>query len=132
MIITETVLMQDISAHRQILKKLNAYGFSVEMDDFGSGFSSLNTLKAVDMNALKIDMGFLMEENFSQKAKDIITSIIRMAKTLGIRVITEGVETEEQAVFLKESGCDIFQGFYFSKPISVNEFEKNYCQGGQK
>ena len=102
------------------------------MDDFGSGFSSLNTLKAVDMNALKIDMGFLMEENFSQKAKDIITSIIRMAKTLGMRVITEGVETEEQAAFLKESGCDIFQGFYFSKPISVNEFEKNYCQGGQK
>ncbi len=130
--ITETVLMQDINAHRQILKKLNAYGFSVEMDDFGSGFSSLNTLKAVDMNALKIDMGFLMEENFSQKTKDIITSIIRMAKTLGMRVITEGVETEEQAAFLKESGCDIFQGFYFSKPISVNEFEKNYCQGGQK
>lgn len=130
--ITETVLMQDINAHRHILKKLNEYGFTIEMDDFGSGFSSLNTLKDVEMDALKIDMGFLRDENFSQKAKDIIAAIISMAKTLGMTIITEGVETEDQTKFLKDSGCDIFQGFYFSKPIPADEFEKKYCQGGQK
>ena len=102
------------------------------MDDFGSGFSSLNTLKDVEMDALKIDMGFLLAENFSQKAKDIISAIIFMAKTLGMTVITEGVETEDQAAFLANAGCDIFQGFHFSKPISVEDFENNYCQGGQK
>ena len=129
--ITETVLMQDINVHRQVLKKLNAYGFTIEMDDFGSGFSSLNTLKDVEMNTLKIDMGFLRASNFSQKVKDIIAAIISMSKTLGMTVITEGVETEDQMLFLKESGCDIFQGFYFSKPISVEDFEKKYCNGGQ-
>ena len=130
--ITETVLMQDINAHRHILKKLNDYGFTIEMDDFGSGFSSLNTLKAVEMDALKIDMGFLRDENFSQKARDIISAIITMAKTLGMTIITEGVETEDQVNFLKDSGCDIFQGFYYSKPITIDDFEKNYCKGGQK
>ncbi|MBO7121677.1 MAG: EAL domain-containing protein [Treponema sp.] len=130
--ITETVLMQDINAHRQVLKQLNDYGFTIEMDDFGSGFSSLNTLKDVEMDALKIDMGFLLAENFSQKAKDIISAIISMSKTLGMTVITEGVETEDQTAFLTDAGCDIFQGFYFSKPIPVEDYEKRYCQGGQK
>lgn len=130
--ITETVLMQDINAHRQVLKKLNAYGFTIEMDDFGSGFSSLNTLKDVEMNTLKIDMGFLRASNFSQKVKDIITAIISMSKTLGMTVISEGVETEDQVQFLKQSGCDIFQGYYFSKPIPVEDFEKKYCYGGME
>lgn len=128
--ITETVLMQDINTHRLVLRKLSDYGFTIEMDDFGSGFSSLNTLKDVEMDALKIDMGFLRAAEFSQKVKDIITSTIKMAKTLGMTVITEGVENEDQVKFLTDSGCDIFQGFHFSKPISVKDFEKKYCDGG--
>ena len=128
--ITETVLMQDMNAHRPILQKLNEYGFTIEMDDFGSGYSSLNTLKNLEMNTLKIDMGFLRKSNFSQKIKDVISSIIAMSKTLGMTVVTEGVETEDQVKFLKDANCDIFQGFYFSKPIPVEEFEKNYCAGG--
>jgi len=130
--ITETVLMQDVNAHRAILQKLNERGFTIEMDDFGSGYSSLNTLKNVEMNTLKIDMGFLRASNFSQKVKDIISSIISMSKTLGMTVVTEGVETEDQVKFLREASCDIFQGFYFSKPIPVEEFEKKYCDGGSK
>lgn len=128
--ITETVLMQDISVHREILQKLRNYGFTIEMDDFGSGYSSLNTLKNVEMNTLKIDMGFLRASNVSQKIKDIISSIISMSKTLGMTVITEGVETKDQVDFLKEANCDVFQGFYFSKPIPVDEFEKKLCAGG--
>ena len=128
--ITETVLMQDINAHRAILQKLRSYGFIIEMDDFGSGYSSLNTLKNVEMNTLKIDMGFLRASNVSQRIKDIILSIISMSKTLGMTVITEGVETKDQVDFLKEANCDIFQGFYFSKPIPVDEFEKKLCEGG--
>lgn len=130
--ITETVLMQDVNAHKVILQKLNDYGFTIEMDDFGSGYSSLNTLKNLEMNTLKIDMGFLRKSNFSQKIKDIISSIITMSKTLGMTVVTEGVETEDQVNFLKNANCDIFQGFYFSKPIPVEDFEKKYCEGGSK
>ena len=130
--ITESVLMQDVNAHRAILQKLNDFGFTIEMDDFGSGYSSLNTLKNVEMNTLKIDMGFLRASNFSQKVKDIISSIISMSKTLGMTVVTEGVETEDQVKFLREASCDIFQGFYFSKPIPVEDFEKKYCDGGSK
>ena len=130
--ITETVLMQDVNAHKEILRKLNDYGFTIEMDDFGSGYSSLNTLKNVEMNTLKIDMGFLRAASFSQKVKDIISSIISMSKTLGMTVVTEGVETEDQVKFLREASCDIFQGFYFSKPISIEDFEKKYCDGGDK
>ncbi|MCR5047247.1 MAG: GGDEF domain-containing phosphodiesterase [Treponema sp.] len=128
--ITETVLMQDINTHRSVLQKLSSYGFTIEMDDFGSGYSSLNTLKNVEMNTLKIDMGFLRASDVSQKIKDIISSIISMSKTLGMTVITEGVETKAQVDFLKESNCDIFQGYYFSKPISVSEFEKKIASGG--
>lgn len=128
--ITETVLMQDINAHREALQKLAAYGFAIEMDDFGSGYSSLNTLKNVEMNTLKIDMGFLRASDVSQKIKTIISAIISMSKTLGMTVITEGVETKDQVDFLKEANCDIFQGYYFSKPISVDEFEKTIATGG--
>ena len=130
--ITETVLMQDMNAHGSVLQKLSDYGFTIEMDDFGSGYSSLNTLKNVEMNTLKIDMGFLRASNFSQKVKDIISSIISMSKTLGMTVVTEGVETEDQVKFLRQASCDIFQGFYFSKPLSIGEFEKKYCDGGTK
>ena len=128
--ITETVLMQDINAHRAILQKLKSYGFVIEMDDFGSGYSSLNTLKNVEMNTLKIDMGFLRASNVSQKIKDVISSIISMSKTLGMTVITEGVETKDQVEFLREASCDIFQGFYFSKPVPVDEFERKLTEGG--
>lgn len=124
--ITETVLMQNNDIHRDILQKLHDYGFTIEMDDFGSGYSSLNTLKNLEMNILKIDMDFLKDWDYSKKNKDIISSIISMSKALGMTVVSEGVETKEQAEFLKESGCDIFQGFYFSKPIPVDDFKELY------
>ena len=124
--VTETILMSNVEMHREILKKLKGYGFTIEMDDFGSGYSSLSTLRNLNMDVLKIDMEFLRStENYEQSIK-IITAIIEMAKSLNMTVITEGVELESQAKKLAEIGSDFFQGYYFSRPIPVAAFEQRY------
>ncbi|MBQ0051296.1 MAG: EAL domain-containing protein [Treponema sp.] len=130
--ITETVFMHDIKLHTSILKRLQEYGFSIEMDDFGSGYSSLNMLNNISMDILKIDMVFLKKTQNVERSKKIITSIISMAKQLGMKVITEGVETVENVEFLKNAGCDYFQGYLFSKPISVKEFEQKFVFVGEE
>ena len=94
------------------------------MDDFGSGYSSLNMLKEIPLDVLKIDMVFLQETANYDKSSIILQSIIDMAKKLNLSQITEGVETREQLDMLKEMGCKLFQGYYFSKPIPIDEFEK--------
>lgn len=124
--ITETALMSDIDMHLDTLGKLQEYGFHIEIDDFGSGYSSLNMLKDIQADILKIDMLFLRETENRAKSKIILNSIISMAKALNMKVITEGVETEEQLQTLKEMGCPMFQGYYFSKPLPVDEFESKY------
>lgn len=126
--ITESVIMSDDNFHREVLSHLREYGFRVEMDDFGSGYSSLSTLKKMTMDVLKIDMGFISKTNNEERGKVIVSSIIKMAKALGMNVISEGVENEEQAQFLKETGSDVFQGYLFSKPIRVDEFEEKYME----
>ena len=118
--------MSDVPNVRQEITKLQEAGFIVEMDDFGSGYSSLNTLKDIDVDILKIDMGFIRETSNGEKAKIILDAIVKMAKKLQMPVITEGVETAEQVHTLTKMGCDMFQGYYFSKPISVAAFEKEY------
>ena len=124
--ITETTIMSDVPNVRQEIQKLQQSGFIVEMDDFGSGYSSLNTLKDIDVDILKIDMGFIRETSNGEKAKIILDAIVKMAKKLQMPVITEGVETAEQVHTLTKMGCDMFQGYYFSKPISVADFEDAY------
>lgn len=124
--ITETTIMSDVPNVRQEIQKLQQSGFIVEMDDFGSGYSSLNTLKDIDVDILKIDMGFIRETSNGEKAKIILDAIVKMAKKLQMPVITEGVETAEQVHTLTKMGCDVFQGYYFSKPISVADFEDAY------
>lgn len=126
--ITETTIMSDVPNVRQEIRKLQQSGFIVEMDDFGSGYSSLNTLKDIDVDILKIDMGFIRETQNREKAKIILDTIVKMAKKLNLPVITEGVETWEQVHALRQMGCDMFQGYYFSMPISVTAFEKNYLK----
>jgi len=126
--VTETILMSNVAMHQNILSRLRDFGFTIEMDDFGSGYSSLSTLRNLSMDVLKIDMEFLRStENYGQSLK-IINGIIDMAKSLDMTVITEGVEVENQANALKEMGCDIFQGYYFSRPIPVDVFEKKYME----
>ena len=126
--VTETVLMSNVAMHQNVLNRLRNFGFTIEMDDFGSGYSSLSTLRNLSMDVLKIDMEFLRStENYEQSLK-IINGIIDMAKSLDMTVITEGVEVENQAVFLEKMGCDIFQGYYFSRPIPADDFERKYME----
>lgn len=84
---------------------------------------SLNTLKDINVDVLKVDMGFIKETNTVKKSRIILASVIKMAKELNLLIITEGIETEEQVDNLTKLGCDVFQGYYFSKAIDVNEFE---------
>ena len=124
--ITETTLMSDLDKNMGIIRRLQNYGFNIEIDDFGSGYSSLNMLKDISADVLKIDMGFLRASENEAKGLDILESIITLAGKLGMKVITEGVETKKQLYMLAEMGCDMYQGYYFSKPIPVDEFEKKY------
>ena len=94
------------------------------MDDFGSGYSSLNMLKEVPVDRIKMDLRFLTGDGCGEKGRIIIECMIYMANRLGIKLIAEGVETIEQAQMLKELGCKEMQGYYFYKPLSVDEFEK--------
>lgn len=127
--ITETALMSDFNKNMVIIKRLQKYGFDIEIDDFGSGYSSLNMLKDISADVLKIDMGFLRASENEVKGQDILESIIGLANKLGMRVITEGVEKKKQVDMLYDMGCKMFQGYYFSKPIPVDEFEKKYNIG---
>ena len=124
--ITETALMEDIAKHLALLAKLRNYGFQVEIDDFGSGYSSLNTLQDIEVDVLKLDMGFLRKTENQERSRVIMHAVIDMSKKLGLTVVTEGVESKEQVEYLTEAGCDIFQGYYFAKPMPVSAFEERY------
>ena len=94
------------------------------MDDFGSGYSSLNMLKTTQFDVLKIDREFLSEFMDSERGRKIIEHTISMSQDIGLDIIAEGVETKEQAQFLKDCGCDAAQGFFYSKPVTTSEFEE--------
>lgn len=124
--ITETAMMDNPQSQLRLVAQLRSEGFIVEIDDFGSGYSSLNMLKDFDADVLKIDMGFLQKTERQEKSHSILKMIITLAKLLNMEVITEGVETKNQVDFLAEYGCDIYQGYYFAKPMPVEDFEKNF------
>lgn len=126
--ITETALMEELNKQADLLCRLRDYGFQVEIDDFGSGYSSLNTLQDIEVDVLKLDRGFLRKTSHEERSRTIMNSVIDMSKSLGLTVVTEGVETQEQVEYLTEAGCDIFQGYYFAKPMPVKEFEAKYFQ----
>lgn len=120
--ITESAYIENTAFLSETLAQLHQAGFLVEMDDFGSGYSSLNILKDIPVDQLKLDMDFLKGSYDSPKGRAIVSAVINMAKALGLTVIAEGVETREQAEMLAEFGCDQMQGYYFSKPIGEAEF----------
>lgn len=122
--ITESVYTDDNVMIDDITSQLRNNGFTILMDDFGSGYSSLNVLKDVQVDMLKMDMMFMFKAKYDGRAETIISSVIRMAKWLNIPVIAEGVDRAEQVEFLKSVGCDYIQGFYFSKPLPAAEYEK--------
>ena len=124
--ITETAMMSELERQRKLIARLRAAGFVVEMDDFGSGYSSLNMLKDIQVDTLKIDMAFLGKTDNEDRASKILKMVVELSKQLEIPVITEGVETHDQVEFLRKIGCDMFQGYYFAKPMDVSAFEEKY------
>ena len=122
--ITESAYADDEAQIIEMVKELRNEGFKIEMDDFGTGYSSLNMIARLPIDVLKIDRSFV--KNASEYPSDIkvLEVIIDIAKYLNVPVIAEGVETKEQVDLIKKLGCDIIQGFYFSKPIPKEEFEK--------
>lgn len=122
--ITETTVVQDIKYTMEILEKLKDIGVSISVDDFGTGYSSFNYLKDMKVDGLKIDKSFISETNDNCRKRAIAKTIILLAHQLDLTVTAEGVETKEHLEFLKENDCDYVQGYYYSKPISADEFEK--------
>ncbi len=122
--ITETAYMDNPQQLIMEIDRLRDNGLLVEMDDFGSGYSSLNMLKDVPIQVLKTDLKFLAGTGIEKRKESILDSIISMAHRMGMRVIAEGVETKEQADYLLKLNCEHMQGYYFSRPVPVEEFEK--------
>ncbi|MDE7208081.1 MAG: EAL domain-containing protein, partial [Lachnospiraceae bacterium] len=123
--LTESAFMEDQALVMKTMSRLHDIGFKIMMDDFGSGYSSLNVLKDMEVDYLKVDMKFLQQsQKFNSKGEKVITSVIRMAKWLHLPSIVEGVETIEQVDFLKCIGCEYAQGFYYAKPMPVAEYEE--------
>lgn len=124
--LTESVLGDEDSNILNLLNQLKAAGFKISIDDFGTGYSSLNLLKEMPVDILKIDKSFLNETENSEKSRIIIEQVVSMAKKIHIETICEGVETQKQAEFLKEIGCNMVQGYLYAKPMPRNEFEEMF------
>ena len=122
--ITESMIMQDPEEAIAILQEFKNMGMQISMDDFGTGYSSLNYLRFVPLNALKIDRSFVMNLATSRSDAAIIEAIIALAHSLNLKVIAEGVETEQQLAFLKSRGCDEVQGYLLSRPLPVEEISR--------
>lgn len=120
--ITESAYADNADQLVNVIEKLRNDGFMIEMDDFGSGYSSLNMLTTIPIDALKMDMKFIRNMQKDEKSMKLVELILDIADFLQVPVIAEGVETEEQLLLLKERGCDIIQGYYFSKPVPPEEF----------
>ena len=125
--ITETVMMNDSAEKLEIIQRLREAGFVVEMDDFGSGYSSLNMLNDTPVDLIKIDMMFLKNiQDDRSRTTTILRNMVNMMVELGLESIVEGVETKEQFQILSQMGCRLFQGYLFAKPVSVEEFEEQF------
>jgi diguanylate cyclase (GGDEF)-like protein len=122
--ITETVYTQGQEKLISIIRELSMLGFYIEMDDFGSGYSSLNMLSEVSVDMLKLDMAFMMNRSKSSSKKSIIHLIMGIAKELDLDVIAEGVETEEDVLYLKTIGCRFAQGYFYARPMPEKDFVK--------
>ena len=119
--VTETAAMQNAAQTIETMARLRAMGILIYMDDFGTGYSSLSQLQRMPLDALKIDREFVKDMNRDETSRSIVDSIIALAHTMSLRVIAEGVETAEQAARLADSGCDYLQGYYFGRPMPVEQ-----------
>lgn len=121
--ITESAMIENIDILMDIMEQCHRIGFALSIDDFGTGYSSLSLLKDLPVDVIKVDKSFLSGENV-ESASLVIAKVVEIAKSLHIQVVVEGVETQEQADFLRSIGCDLAQGFLYAKPMPVDAFEK--------
>lgn len=122
--ITESAAFESLEVLTKVFDKLKLLGFHISIDDFGSGYSSLNMLKDLPADVLKIDRAFLTESVNNKRANDIIAYVIKMARSLGMDTICEGIESNEQVTLLKRLGCDMAQGYYYARPMAPHGFEE--------
>lgn len=122
--VTESAFFDDKDILIRTVKELKSYGFPVSMDDFGAGYSSLNSLKDIPLDVLKLDGEFFRGDDEDGRGAVVVQEAIRLARGLHMRVVAEGIEREDQVKFLAKEGCDMIQGFYFAKPMPVEDFEK--------
>lgn len=121
--ITESAMFEKQEEFIKLMKKLHEIGFAILMDDFGTGYSSLTMLKQIPIDVMKLDKSFVDDYN-DTKGEQIIRCVMKMAQNLDISITAEGVETEDQYIFLREIGCDVIQGYYFAKPMPETDYEK--------
>jgi len=124
--LTESAFFDDKQVLIGTVKKLREYGFIVSMDDFGAGYSSLNSLKELSIDVLKIDADFFRGAESVDRGMLIVSEVIDLAKKLNMKIVAEGIESREQVDFLTAQECDLIQGYYFAKPMSLDEFESKY------
>ena len=129
--VTESMVGSDFEFMTSQIERFQRLGFSVWMDDFGSGYSSLDVLQQIHFDVIKFDMRFMQQFSQNDKCRIILTELIRMAMGLGIDTVCEGVETEEQKAFLNEVGCTKQQGYYYCRPVSFDEILHRYETGKQ-
>jgi len=129
--IAEEVITDNIEILSSLMERLKNYGLLISMDNFGTGTTSMNTLYHVPVDELKLDRKFLLSAEKTDRGKNVIRSVIEMAKNLNIKVVSEGVENKAQARMLQELGCDMIQGFVFAEPLPIKEYE-NYAYGPRR
>ena len=120
--LTESVLMKHAESTESILRTLSEIGVQVAVDDFGTGYSSLSYLQKFPIDALKIDQSFVRQITTAPEEASIVTAVISMARSLKLRVVAEGVETQQELAFLRAHQCEEVQGYYFSSPVPAQEF----------
>jgi len=124
--LTETMFLDDLEQSISKMQALRDIGVLFALDDFGTGYSSLSYLKRLPLNQVKIDRSFVRDITTDKNDETIVQTIIKMGQTLGLEVIAEGVETERQYAVLKQQGCENFQGYFFGRPVPIDEFERNH------
>ena len=129
--LTESLLVQNIQKVIDTMNRLKEFGISFSLDDYGTGYSSLSYLKQLPLDQLKIDQGFVRDILSDSNDAVICKSTIALAHSMGLSVIAEGVETEEQIAVLRSFGCGAFQGYYFSRPVNAEAFE-SYLKTSQE
>ena len=120
-------MIEDADYARAVSRELRALGVKVALDDFGTGYSSLSYLRRFDLDTLKVDRSFVADLDSGVEAATILHCVVNLGRALGLKVVCEGIETAEQARFLRAAGCDMMQGYHLARPMTVAEFERRFA-----